>query len=684
MKKRCQKFLSVLLMISMLVSMFMSTAVFADEQAQGTSTTTNGAYVAGEDGQKVWTPGGSGSVIHDVNGTQVKLSKTIAPVQNEENTFVVTLGVETSTETTVVADAGAVVLVIDTSNSMDYCSNCGASGSQWHDNDCDKNTRQTRLAAAKTAALNFLKTYAGTDATANRELAIVSFSTGVSTKMVWNNVAGGSGNNSFDAAVSAINGLSTSGGTNLDAGLNQALDLLSEQSDIEARSVVVLTDGVPTYRIDEDGKKDYDGSSQTDGAGSEGSAANNAAAANKASAIKNTGAALYTVCYGVADEETYNDGPTVGNFLRDNVASSGCAYNADNTTQLLEAFAAISHAIVKGLDGDGWVVTDPMGDMFAVTGGVSDNFTTTDGQTYKWTLHKSDIAPQGTIATYVYTYSYEVVLNVQDPKFVEGTYYPANDITYVTIDGIAYEFPVPGAKGTLPRTSVTATKVWEDADNQDGLRPESVKVQLLKVEDEGTVTVGEEVTLSVANNWTHTWTDLIEKSGGNVHKYTVKELNVIEGYTPSYSNDGNIWTVTNTHKPETITISGSKTWNDEDNQDGKRPASIIVRLLANGKDTGLVMKLNADYKWVGMFAELPAYENGEKIVYTVTEDAVKDYNTVITGSAEKGFEITNSYTSNPEMGDDSNITLYAALGGVSVAALLAMVVVLKKKKAEEN
>ena len=33
MKKRCQKFLSVLLMISMLVSIFMSTAVFADEQA---------------------------------------------------------------------------------------------------------------------------------------------------------------------------------------------------------------------------------------------------------------------------------------------------------------------------------------------------------------------------------------------------------------------------------------------------------------------------------------------------------------------------------------------------------------------------------------------------------------------------------------------------------------------------
>ena len=31
-------------------------------------------------------------------------------------------------------------------------------------------------------------------------------------------------------------------------------------------------------------------------------------------------------------------------------------------------------------------------------------------------------------------------------------------------------------------------------------------------------------------------------------------------------------------------MKGSKTWNDADNQDGKRPESITVRLLANGEE----------------------------------------------------------------------------------------------------
>ncbi|MFR6467187.1 MAG: Cna B-type domain-containing protein [Ruminococcus sp.] len=31
-------------------------------------------------------------------------------------------------------------------------------------------------------------------------------------------------------------------------------------------------------------------------------------------------------------------------------------------------------------------------------------------------------------------------------------------------------------------------------------------------------------------------------------------------------------------------MSGSKTWNDADNQDGIRPASITVKLFANGTE----------------------------------------------------------------------------------------------------
>ena len=59
------------------------------------------------------------------------------------------------------------------------------------------------MAAAKTAAKNFLASYAGTDASANRQLAIVTFASGYSTKLNWVNVAGGAGKNSYNAAVAS-------------------------------------------------------------------------------------------------------------------------------------------------------------------------------------------------------------------------------------------------------------------------------------------------------------------------------------------------------------------------------------------------------------------------------------------------------------------------------------------------
>ena len=43
-------------------------------------------------------------------------------------------------------------------------------------------------------------------------------------------------------------------------------------------------------------------------------------------------------------------------------------------------------------------------------------------------------------------------------------------------------------------------------------------------------------------------------------------------------------------------MKGSKTWNDADNQDGKRPESITVRLLANGEEKDS-QTVTADEKW---------------------------------------------------------------------------------------
>ncbi len=74
----------------------------------------------------------------------------------------------------------------------------------------------------------------------------------------------------------------------------------------------------------------------------------------------------------------------------------------------------------------------------------------------------------------------------------------------------------------LAETNKTVQKVWNDADNYAGLRPDSVEVQLFKNNDE---LKGERITLNEENNWTHTWKKLQKyDETGELIAYEVKEL----------------------------------------------------------------------------------------------------------------------------------------------------------------
>ena len=88
-----------------------------------------------------------------------------------------------------------------------------------------------------------------------------------------------------------------------------------------------------------------------------------------------------------------------------------------------------------------------------------------------------------------------------------------------------------------------------------------------------------------------------------------------------------------------------KVWDDSDNQDGKRPASITVKLLADGKDTGKTLELSEATGWAGSFTELDAQKGGKVIDYKVVEaTSITGYTTEVTGDAATGFTITNSYS----------------------------------------
>lgn len=83
---------------------------------------------------------------------------------------------------------------------------------------------------------------------------------------------------------------------------------------------------------------------------------------------------------------------------------------------------------------------------------------------------------------------------------------------------------------------------------------------------------------------------------------------------------------------------GTKTWNDNDYQDGKRPDSSTVNLLANGTKVAS-QEVTADTNWTYTFLNLAKYANGSAITYAVTEDSVDNYTATI-----NGYDITNNYT----------------------------------------
>ena len=220
------------------------------------------------------------------------------------------------------------------------------------------------------------------------------------------------------------------------------------------------------------------------------------------------------------------------------------------------------------------------------------------------------------------------------PKYENGTEI-SYTITEDQVDGystIYNEYDVINSY-TPGKTSVTVTKNWQDSNDQDGIRPNEITVKLLANGKD----TGKTLTLNETNNWEGSFTELAEHENGEVIEYTVEEVSV-EGYeTVITGNMTEGYVITNSHTSETIEVSGSKTWDDEDDQDGKRPDSITIRLLANGTEVA-EKAVSADDNWSWSFTNLPKYENGTEIIYTITEDAVPDYTTEI-----NGYDVTNTY-----------------------------------------
>lgn len=216
-------------------------------------------------------------------------------------------------------------------------------------------------------------------------------------------------------------------------------------------------------------------------------------------------------------------------------------------------------------------------------------------------------------------------------------------------DGTTFEIDEAGtlnvANPPIP-VDVKVNKVWSDDSDRDGLRPDSIEFQLYKkVGDAEPAKVdGKTIKLSgEGNEWAATFEKLPSYEDGMPVTYTVDEVEVPTGYEKSVSADG--LTITNTHVPELTEVPVTKTWDDAEDTNGVRPKSIIVRLSADGNEVATAtIARGEDGAWSHTFGGLLKYrDHGTEIAYTVAEDPVPGYEATVSGSAAKGYAITNTH-----------------------------------------
>ena len=204
-------------------------------------------------------------------------------------------------------------------------------------------------------------------------------------------------------------------------------------------------------------------------------------------------------------------------------------------------------------------------------------------------------------------------------------------------------------------TDIIVNKVWNDNEIQAQRRPDSI---IVVVKNGDKVIVEQEVTKeNVVEGTGNQWSTVIKNlprfnEEGNEITYTIEEraknADDLKFYTSEVTEVAdNQATIRSTFKkPEDKTsVTLTKTWVDNNNEAGKRPALIRFQVKeGNEVKTHIDTAVANDMGWV--FDDLPKYnDNGEQIQYTVDEAEInpgdlKFYTKTIDG----GRNITNTYT----------------------------------------
>lgn len=246
--------------------------------------------------------------------------------------------------------------------------------------------------------------------------------------------------------------------------------------------------------------------------------------------------------------------------------------------------------------------------------------------------------------------------------------------------GVHTDLMINVENSLTPLTAVTVNKQWQDAENSDRVRPNSVRVELLAdglpvmntIAPENSATQENNVpqesdirTLHTGNGWQATWTDLpVHTIDGKAIKYTVREI--LDDQISETNHDkigdhyhvtvrdrpwsqGQAYQITNIHQPTSVDLDVTAIWDDNNNQDGKRPTGIGMTVWGVSVDnngtirhrdqlltvdasdwTSDVAQLDMDGNWHWTLHGLPP-RDGDGNVYTRYEirETVPDEYTAI-------------------------------------------------------
>ncbi|MDD2214140.1 MAG: Cna B-type domain-containing protein, partial [Oscillospiraceae bacterium] len=339
--------------------------------------------------------------------------------------------------------------------------------------------RGDKLAAAKTAAENFVDNLLAGDNTLN-QVGLVDFAAGVQSISLTNNAT---------LLKTRISNLSANGGTYTQLALHEAQTLL-ENSQADFQHIILLSDGVPTYSTKLKSPADFLISYQTPFGYNSRETSTQATASDydydsivgngtsirtyvdilngndfyynhgnstiaEAGFAKTSGSEVWTIGF-----EIDNDGQTV----LEGVASPGKARTADTASlnQVLQEIAGSINAAVKNAS-----VSDPMATGFSVMGTVLDSNASQGTVTYDsnlktitWNLGDLTQPSSSDIKTATLTYRIEINQDILTaaPSETGGNYFFTNGTTTLNYTDINHtsaskEFELPTVDPVLLRVN---------------------------------------------------------------------------------------------------------------------------------------------------------------------------------------------------------------------------------------